>query len=236
MRALVLKHTFREIPNELSVSGEPHHHLKVTRCQPGEKILLLLGEGHTALAELASMNKNEAELQVLSFEKKTRPHEIQVCLGLVKKEAMEETAKLVTELGVTKLTPLLTQYSQRPANQFKRWSKIVEQAQQQSNNPYAPELARPIELEDFLESFHTPQMRSYLLSSLPQEVRLIEDAQDKCPSCLFIGPEGGFTQKEEEAILGSLNASRIHLPTPILRAPTAVSVGVGHLLSSLKFV
>lgn len=236
MRAIVLESSNIRDAKEFKVCGDAHHHLRVSRCRPGEEILLLLGEGRVAMSELIHVAKNESILKVLSFEQKTRPHDIEVCIGLVKKDAMEEAARLVTELGVKKVTPLLTEYSQRPSNQFKRWSKIVEQAQQQSNNSYKPELEDVVELEDFLERFKTTEMHSYLLSSLPQEVSLIEPSESERSSCLFIGPEGGFSLSEEEAILKSTNASKIHLPTPILRAPTAISVGVGHLLSGLKFV
>lgn len=236
LRAIVINGLRPQEQQQVRISGEPHHHLRVSRVRPGEKILLILGEGRSALSELIHIEKNEALLNILSYKNSPRSYDIEVCLGLLKKDAMEEVAKLVTELGVKKVTPVLTQYSQRTSQQFKRWNKIVEQAQQQSNNLYRPILSDVVELEKFLCGLNKSEVCSYLLSSLPGEMNLISSLPANKPSCLFIGPEGGFSSNEEEMIQRTVHASKVHLPMPIMRAPTAISVGVGHLISGLKFV
>lgn len=236
MRAVVLKETKVEPGKELVLKGEAHHHLKVARCRAGEHILLFPGEGLIARAHTLQVGKNETRVEVHSLEQKQRLYEIEICVGLVKKDAMEEVAKISTELGVKEITPLLTRYSQRLSNQFKRWDKIVEQAQQQSNNPYAPVLKETIEFDDLLKNPQKPTGRNFLFSSLPGDIELGLTDPSKLSTRLFIGPEGGFTESEEVALLGQLDTTRVHLPTPILRAPTAISVGVGHVLSSLKFI
>lgn len=236
MRAIVLNETEIKVAQQLSITDEGHHHLKVVRCKISERILLLLGEGLVAEAEVLQVNKTQTQIEVLSIDQKNRPYEIEVCIGLIKKEAIEEVARLSTELGVKQVTPLLTRYSQRPTNQFKRWEKIVEQAQQQSNNPHRPALSEPAELGHFLENNHDKLIPSFLLSSRSHNVSLARTNSNERKACLFIGPEGGFTREEEEMVINTAGAMRVHLPTPILRAPTAVATGVGHILSSLKFV
>ena len=53
------------------------------------------------------------------------------------------------------------------------------------------------------------------------------------PRTILIGPEGGFSASEEARIMDLPNAFSIHLPTPILRAPTAVASSIGYLLYCL---
>jgi len=231
MRAIVIKDTEVDVGEELAVTEEAHRHLKVTRCIAGETILLLLGKGDVAQAEILKSNKTETTLKIRSTEHWSRLSHIEICIGLVKKDAMEEIAKLVTELGVEKVVPLLTKYSQRPSNQFKRWDRIVEQAQEQSNNAYTPILAEPVEIRDFLFSQKDLGLNNYLFSSKPDDFHAQAATSEIIKKRLFIGPEGGFSSDEEDLIVHSVGAQKIHLCTPILRAPTAVSVGVGHVLS-----
>ena len=49
---------------------------------------------------------------------------------------------------------------------------------------------------------------------------------------ILIGPEAGFSALEELDILSKSNVFSIHLPTPILRAPTAVASSIGYLLAT----
>ncbi len=48
---------------------------------------------------------------------------------------------------------------------------------------------------------------------------------------ILIGPEGGFSEAEEAKIMAYKKAKIVHLPTPIMRAPTAVATSIGYLLS-----
>ena len=51
---------------------------------------------------------------------------------------------------------------------------------------------------------------------------------------VVIGPEGGFSQEEETILGNDQKTTMINLPTPILRAPHALSAAVGFLLGCLN--
>jgi 16S rRNA (uracil1498-N3)-methyltransferase len=212
----------------LELNEEQAHHLAVVRVRVGDQVLILNGKGGKALAQITSLSKKTGQVQIQSVSADTRKHQISVVLGVPKKDAFEDIVKIAVELGVAEIHPLSTQFSQYEVESNDRLNRLIESALIQSNNLFWPEIYKQTNLDDFLENFVGELV---YFSSRPSEIKYkIENFSDKKVAVL-IGPEGGFSEEEEAKIVAYKNVNIVHLPTPIMRAPTAVATSIGYLLS-----
>lgn len=230
MRALYLPgHKFEE-NSSVTIEGDALHHLQVVRVRKEEQVLLLDGNGIKASASVVEILKKSATLWVNKIEQGARTHSFSLAIGLPKKEAFEDILKMATELGINEIYPLRCEYSQYEYAPNERVEKILESALVQSNNLFRPIIHPQVSLEQFLQSFKD----EIFFLNARQNIGTTSSGPLKS-ACALIGPEGGFSQTEEQKILSTNTVKSIHLSTPILRAPTAVAAAIGYLLASSEF-
>lgn len=211
----------------VQVTGDTVHHLTVARVRENEKILLLNGKGQRLLGVVQAFSKKQIDIKIEFSETALHRHELSLAIAMPKKDAFEDILKIAVELGVNEIYPLTSAYSQYEYAPSERVQRILESALVQSNNAFFPEILAEQKLEYFLNNhaetivFFNSQVRS---TSSQKESAL--------KKTILIGPEGGFSPEEIKAILKYPKILEIHLPVPILRAPTAVATSVGYLLSS----
>jgi 16S rRNA (uracil1498-N3)-methyltransferase len=209
-----------------ALAGDLLHHLvNVVRLEAGEELLLLDGKGLKVLTRVERITKKEIALTMVSDSIEERRFSIDVAIGIPKREALELCLKQATELGVRNIYLVRGAFSQMRVPEVDRLRKLLVSALEQSNAPYLPELIETnwALLPDLPGIFLDSQGTSMAQSSLktPREVLLI------------VGPEGGLSPEELALLRGRTNLEAITLPTPILRTPTALSVGAGMLLQRL---
>jgi 16S rRNA (uracil1498-N3)-methyltransferase len=228
MRAVFLKEDF--VVNQLkSITGDSAHHLNVVRIKENDEIILLNGNGKKGFAKIISTSKKEIVVKIERIEEAENKNKIEVVFSTPKKDASEDIIKFCVELGVSKIQPLTSKFSQSDFVANERMERIIESAMIQSNNLFWPEILPQISLEKFLEINET---KFVYFSSQPIENSLSINSNEKVK--ILIGPEGGFSPDESEKILLHKNVNQIHFNTPILRAPTAVATSIGYLLSLLN--
>lgn len=229
MRAIFYPFTKENTSKSILVTGESFKHLQVVRIRPEEEILVLNGKGLRARTRIGSIAKNQIELLVDSIEESRETHEISLAIANPKKDAFEDILKIAVELGIRNIYPLRSDFSQYDYLPSDRVERILESALIQSNNPFMPTIHSQLDLAFFLDQQNLPL---YFFNSRP----IICGKNEKISGAriILIGPEGGFSPQEEEHILAKSNVFPIHLPTPILRAPTAVATSIGYLLSQLN--
>ena len=226
VRAIYYPFTKESDSKTILVTGESARHLQVVRVRVNEEILVLNGEGLTASTKVGNISKSEIELIVESIALANPTHEISLAIAMPKKEAFEDLLKMAIELGVRNIYPLSSEFSQYDYVANDRIERIIESALIQSNNPFSPKIHSQINLNAFLEQIEMPL---YFFNSKNDQSGKAEKISGA--KTVLIGPEGGFSAGEVSQILKLPNAYSIHLPTPILRAPTAVASSIGYLLS-----
>jgi 16S rRNA (uracil1498-N3)-methyltransferase len=213
------------------VSDDSAKHLHVVRIKQEEEILVLNGNGVRALTKVGAISKNKIELLISSIEDFNDEakvyHKISLAIATPKKDAFEDILKIAVELGVRNIYPLVSEFSQYDYIPSDRTQRILESALIQSNNPFLPTIHAQINLDIFLEQLESPL---FFFNSRPNDCG--KDKKISDTKTILIGPEGGFSSREEVNILAKSNVFSVHLPTPILRAPTAVAASIGYLLSS----
>lgn len=227
MRALYYSFKPEELSETITIEGDAAHHLNVVRVRTGETVLVLNGAGISLQTEVASHSKKHIDLKIIETKSFDKPRPITLAVATPKKDAFEDILKMATELGVTTIAPLTSQYSQYDFAPNERTTRLLESALIQSNNHWMPEVLPQQSLTDFLKNNHSAL---FFFDSRPQQNSALK-SEVTFPFSILIGPEGGFSEAETDQIQNTANTHGIHLPTPLLRAPTAVCAAIGYLLA-----
>ena len=226
MRALYLE----EIPSEDSIElkGDVIHHLLVVRVQAGEEILLLDGKGARVQTVVDAVGKKSLRLKMKNRDRLLRESPYDLVLVIPKKEALELCLKEATELGFGKIYLVRGEYSQIKVPDSDRLQKILISALEQSNAPYLPEVE-----EANLSEIPWAEYETATWLDSQSSVASAQSGASVKKMILIVGPEAGFSPAERDFFLNLTNLEQVHLPTPILRSPTALAAGAGLLLQRL---
>ena len=155
-------------------------------------------------------------------------------LAIFKFDRMEWAIEKCTELGVTRIVPVIARRTDShlvpaAAKRVERWRRIAVQASEQSRRASPPAIADPIRLR---EAMALPAGLKIVLSEVEEQSQL-SDIQPTGEVLLAIGPEGGWTEDELELLRknGWLSAS---LGPTILRAETAAIAATAITMSALR--
>ncbi len=215
---------------EITDAQDVQHIFKVLRLKVGESIELADGAGSEAVGEITAVEKTGVRVNVVAESAVNRESPVQIVLyqGLPKGQKLEVIFQKNTEIGVAAFVPLVTErcvvkLADMAAENKKRvrWQMIIDEAAKQSKRGKLPILRPAVSLKDALGSLsefdlilvpHTGDGTRPLAETLIQEgVRRI---------AVFIGPEGGFTEEEAQAIVDA-GGKAVTLGPRILRTETA---------------
>lgn len=212
-----------------TVSGESLHYLsRVLRLAVGDAVEVFDGEGSAWDGTVATVSPEEATIRL--GDRRTQPElpRITLAQGLAKGDKLDLVVQKATELGVSRIAPLRLERcvvqldASRGADRARRWRKIAEEAARQSGRMDVPAVEEPASLDAFLDA---AQARGDRIAVLWEEqdpgVRMGPwlQAHPDQPIALIVGPEGGLTPAEVEAIRRR-GGEVLSLGTRILRTET----------------
>ncbi|MCF7846432.1 MAG: 16S rRNA (uracil(1498)-N(3))-methyltransferase [Candidatus Peribacteraceae bacterium] len=202
-----------------------HQIRKVLRMQTGEKIILLDNSGFEFLAEILEIKKNEIDLKILDKHENQSEPELKINLfqALPNSPAkFEEILKHGTEVGIAGFFPIISERSElRKLRNPERLQKILKEAAEQSERGLIPTLAEPIKLAKVWDE--PPAGLNLIADSFSLKPLLKEffgEITEVGVTNIFVGPEGGFSEKEIEAAR-KFDAQTFSLGPRILRTETA---------------
>lgn len=228
MRAVYYPHFIEGDVFNIDDKTTLHHLLNVVRIKKNEEILILNGRGDKCIAKIETISKKNIQLTVQSRMEENKSFNIDLYLALLKKDSLSLALKQAVELGVNKIFLCETEFSQRYEINIDRLNSILISALEQSNNPFLPEIEY-IKLNAICRKNY---VQIFLMSMNPADIYQEYSLKSDKKYALMIGPEGGFSPIDIESF-GDQEFLSVNLPTPILRAETAVSAGMGFLLSRL---
>ena len=212
-------------------------HVQVLRLQPGAALTLFDGRGGQWSAEVLAMGRKRVSARVLAH----RPVEcelarpVTLALGMPANERMDSLVEKATELGVSRIAPLVCERSvlrlagERAERKAAHWQAIAAAACEQSGRNRLPVVTAPMALKDWLAqdaADATPGLRA-LLSFAPHARPLwalldgdTGAADGALPLILLSGPEGGLSEAEV-ALAERQGFLPITLGARTLRADTA---------------
>ena len=207
-----------------------HHLVNVVRVEAGEELLLLNGKGLMVLTIIEAISKKEIKLQFKEQQSREQSYLFDLVLGMPKREALELCLKEATELGFRKIHLVRSDYSQMRFPEKERIEKLLVAALEQSNAPYLPEVVECRWEEIPWNSYG----EIILMDSQTTNAPAIDSTNTSAARLLVVGPEGGFSPEELSRLHQVEKLKIVNLPTPILRTPTAVAVGAGLMIQSLR--
>ena len=140
---------------------------------------------------------------------------------MIKKIPMDNILQKATELGISKIIPIISERTEVKELNFDRAKKIVIEATEQSNQLVPPEIVDVIKLKDFLLTFD--ENSKILFADVNSKEKLkTENLKNVKSFCILIGPEGDFSPAERELILQNRAVKPFTLSRNILRSDTAV--------------
>ncbi len=207
---------------------EAHHAVHVLRLSAGARIGLLDGKGTVAEAELVEVAKRGCSARILH--RQHRPPERQASIHLAvaptkQMERFEWFVEKAVEIGVDRITPMLTKRCERKVLKHERIEKVAVSAMKQSQRVWLPQLDELTVLDE-LETAAPQKFFGWCEGEHAAFTSLYDPGQD---AIVLIGPEGDFTPEEAEALRAagfkavSLGAARLRTETAALAACTWMS-------------
>jgi len=232
----------QQLPNKnnaIELSKEESHHLiTVLRTKQNELIEVLDGAGSSVIAK-AEVYLNSV---VLHFHDKgknisTSNFPLHIFAAVLKSHSMELIIEKSVELGVQSFTPIIASHSvpklDKKGGDFfmSRWQKIADQSLKQCGRLHKMQVNHPVRLSD---AFNLKTMDHASLFVCDEALKptdsclsqvLFKSIPKITKACIFVGPEGGWSQDERDFFTdksNSFNLTSVHLGSLILRAETAV--------------
>ena len=199
--------------------SQSHYVSKVMRVKENEVFSLFNGSGEWE-AKILSISKNIVEFNITKqLRQKENPKELWLAFSPIKSNYFNFMIQKATELGVTKFLPIIFDRTIVRKINKKRLEKVIVEATEQSNRINIPEMEEPQSLELFLKNNDMDLIFTDLNTT---NTKINLDQLTSSPTCVIIGPEGDFSEKEREQILKFEGVQPIKINQNILRSETAV--------------
>ena len=193
----------------------------VMRKNSGDPLRVFNGADGEWLAEIKSVSKRKA---MVVISKQLRPPYLPPDMWLlfapVKKARSSFIVEKATELGATRLQPVITARTTSTVKTGKMTAQMIEAAEQ-TERLDLPKICQPLKLEQILldwDAGRTLIFADEAGDGLPAAQVL---ADVKPPCAVLIGPEGGFTPEERDMLRAKPYVVPVMLGPRILRSDTA---------------
>lgn len=212
--------------NSLLLTGDDHRHAtKVLRKKLGDPIIITDGQGIKYTGEIKEIRRNETEVAIVEKEEihKNGPS-ISIAIAPTKNMSrFEWFLEKATEIGVQKIYPIYTKYSERKVLKTDRCNKLLIGAMKQSQQFHQPYLSELLRWSDFIsQEFKGQKYIAYVDYENHPLALNYEGLEDVL---ILIGPEGDFSEDEiNEAFANGFKA--VSLGRNRLRTETAGIVAV----------
>lgn len=177
---------------------ESHHLVKVLRLRVADRIRLTDGKGAFYEAEILSTAGKKVHLSILSKEEQAPPKaNLHIAIAPTKNiERIELFLEKATEMGISEISLVLCNRSERRNVRLDRLEKVVVSAAKQSLKAYMPKLNDLTPFESFIKQPNLPNARYIAYCGDGEKKEISKTAQPNTNFLVVIGPEGDFAPNE----------------------------------------
>ncbi len=235
----------------LYIDGEDVKHIsKVLRYGQGDEIEVCDSNGHEYICRIESIDRTRIDLSIVDEVDINRESRIRISLyqGVPKSTKMDIILQKLTEAGVDEIVLVNTKRSvvnikgDKADKKFDRWERIIYEAAKQSKRGLIPKLRGILSFKEALEDMGKNDInicpyeveKSLGIKEALQtgQVKKILENKDEVRVGIFIGPEGGFAEEENEMVKAAGIAS-VTMGPRIFRTETASIVATAITLYEL---
>lgn len=221
-RIYINNHLAENIKLELG-SDHTHYIKTVLRLKVNDQFRIFNGTDGEFLAQIAKLDRNNIAITIQECLRKPRTESsLTLAMSIIKQDKLMLAINMATQLGVTKIVPLITERCQFRSVNIERLTKCVIEATEQSERLNPPVIELAISIQNYLK-----KNNNFVLYANEHEkeensiLKLKSSNKDIADISIVIGPEGGFTNDENALLASYKNAHSISLGKNILRAETA---------------
>lgn len=205
--------------------SQAHYLRNVLRASVGDSVYLFNGESGEFTGKIAVLDKKAASVSVAAQTKPPEhPRAVSLYFTPLKRDCTDWLVEKATELGVTRLCPVLTDFAAVKRINPERMESIAIEACEQSRRLTVPQIVPMQTLKEMLAArkkedgilFHLDE--SGAGASFKQA---LQGVPANAPVSFLIGGEGGFSNTERALIKETPATTGISLGSHILRAETA---------------
>ncbi|MDE2319001.1 MAG: 16S rRNA (uracil(1498)-N(3))-methyltransferase [Rhodospirillales bacterium] len=208
--------------------GQAHYLANVMRLSEGDTIRVFNGQAGEWRAKVFKISRKAALLEAVAQTRLPEPEpDAWLCFALLKRQKTDMVVEKATELGVSVIQPIITARTNADHVNLERLRAIATEAAEQCERLHVPEIREPRPVTKLMADWPA---RPLYVADERRTSPLLGPATG--PSALMIGPEGGFTDLELEAIARTPLITRVSLGRRILRAETAAIAGLALLLAA----
>lgn len=215
--------------NGIALSAEEARHcVQVLRKKKGDEIFAVDGKGHFLHLRIRETGKKDLVIcDLLSAEENWHPlsYDLHLLVAPTKNtDRMEWLVEKVTEIGVSRITPVICERSERRQLRLDRLEKLMRAAMKQSLKAHLPILDEPMAFRDCLGQKGDAGLRYIAHCDSGEKVSLTDNYTPGTSVKVWVGPEGDFSPEEVNLALQTgwqpltLGSSRLRTETAALVA------------------
>jgi 16S rRNA (uracil1498-N3)-methyltransferase len=216
----------------LLTSQQQHYLMRVLRLGDGDKFLAMDGKGMCWLVQL--LGEQGQILEVVRRDTEL-PISVTMILALPKGNNFDDVVRYCTELGATKILPVLSDRTllQPSVQKLERWRKICQEAAEQSERMVVPLIDEPVKFTEVLKKLATPN--KFICEGRGNYPHLLNSWENSSGNdlAIAIGPEGGWTDTELQLAVAA-GFEPVSLGKQIFRAVTAPIVALSMIAGQLR--
>tara|TARA_Y100001970_G_scaffold246661_1_gene314775 strand:- start:273 stop:1004 length:732 start_codon:yes stop_codon:yes gene_type:complete len=214
------------------IKNKQHHFLKnVLRSKINDQINIFDGKSGEWQAVISSINRDNTVLRVMKNIKiLEKSPDIWLILAPIKQNKMSIAIQKATELGVSKIIPCLTTYTNIKKINLRNLKENTIDAAEQSERLDIPSIEKEINLSSLLNNWPKDRKLIYCDETIRNDKFIIESLlpykNTKNKFAVLVGPEGGFAENEKILINEFENIISVSLGKRVLRSDTAITVAL----------
>jgi len=221
-----LPYFFTDDPAAGVLTGAEAKHAHVKRIAPGEHIMLIDGQGTTALTRVTSVGAGRVDgvVEKQQFVPQPTPR-VTVVQAVPKGERAELAVDLAVQAGADRIVPWISHrtIARWPANkqakQVEKWRAQALASAKQARRAWVPEVRDLVTTNQLAELLRDSGLALVLHEDATDSIRDVEFGEDVW---LIVGPEGGIGEDELEV----LGARPVKLGPEVLRTASAAFAGL----------
>ena len=210
--------SFETDRSKVTLAAEEARHLRdVLRLKRGDEVFVFDGEGREFRCTVDEVGRERATLIINGEVKPARPEsplQLTLALALLKGEKFDLVVQKATELGATRIVPVLTKLAdvrlrdeRDGARRVERYRRIAIEASKQSGRARVPEIPEPVDFQALIKSepFINQEWRAMFAehggASLNETITTLQGRPVSATA--LVGSEGGWTDEEIASALDS---------------------------------
>lgn len=203
--------------------GQAHYLFGVMRQAVGGAVLLFNGRDGEWRATIAQAGKRAGVLECdVQTKPLQMPPDLWLCFAPIKKARTDFIVEKAAEMGAARIVPMQTEFTNSGRIQRDRLAAHAVEAAEQCGGTFVPEVAEMQRFGNVLDGWDPARRIMFCDETLTSSLAAPLLAGAAGPWAIFVGPEGGFSERERNKLRGLEYATAVSLGPRILRADTAV--------------